>query len=481
MNERLLPDRRQILAGLGAAGLSGAAGAIPRSAGGRGPAGLPDARQLQEWTAFMANLGPRYAGNSHHRAYVDFLLGQFEGLGLKPKRDRVAFQGWNARRWSIEVEEGADRTEIEAAAYYPYSGETPEQGILAELVWLDGADPAGRSVSGKICVFRHRAGSPAQGADFSSSVLARSTGTVFDGRFGSSLVGGAASTPELTKLRESGAAGVIVIMDGFADLCLNGVYAPFFRPHQGIPALLISARAGEALKRHRAARLTLVAERTTTYADHLSADILGRSPQTIALLSHSDGPNAFQENGSVGILALAHQLASIPPSQRPRTVTVACVEGHLAPHEGRDVDGWLEANPELRSRIIAAMAIEHLGATEWTAQGREAHRTGGADQGILSVSDPRALQAVALEAFKRADLRNALCIEPLPGPRGTVLPGLANFTHAARIPTVGYITIPPYLLSAIPDHHLGKFSAQRMRDEIGLLSDILTSMTHISL
>jgi hypothetical protein len=88
-----------MMLGLDAAGLAAcAAGAAPRSAHSAAPIGLPGARQLQAWTGFMANLGPRYARNSHHRLYVDFLAHEFAALGLKPKRDRQSFEGWEAVR-----------------------------------------------------------------------------------------------------------------------------------------------------------------------------------------------------------------------------------------------------------------------------------------------------------------------------------------------------------------------------------------------
>jgi hypothetical protein len=429
----------------------------------------------------MANLGPRYAGNNPHRAYVDFLAREFEGLGLKPKRDRVSFELWEPRRWALRVDDGKGEVDIDVASFFDLSGETPEQGVTGELVWLDGPKPAGSDVNGKICVLQQKLSVPPSQVElFAPSILALGKQTQSEISMGTTPISLGGSAPDLSALRDAGAVGVIIIQEG-PELWLNGLWTSYRSPNGGLPALLISPRAGETLKPYHTARLTLFGERSATSADHLSAQITGVSPETIVLLSHTDGPNAIQENGALGVLALAHHLARLPTDQRPRTITLACVEGHLASHEGRDTRGWLKLNQDVQSRTVAFMPMEHMGATEWFAQGKESHATGRPEQSLLSASNHPNVQAAALEAFKRTPMQNTVCIKPLlGGQRGEVMPGLAGGVNGLGIPTVGYITVPPYLLSAVPGNHLDKFDANRLHAEISLLADVFHTMNQMS-
>ena len=88
------------------------------------------------------------------------------------------------------------------------------------------------------------------------------------------------------------------------------------------------------------------------------------SDEVVVLASHTDGPNAFERKREalVFVLALACHLAALPPSQRPRTVVLACVTGHMSSVSNRDLGGWFAANPDITKRIDGLIAIEHLGA-----------------------------------------------------------------------------------------------------------------------
>lgn len=482
----LSADRRDIVLGAVGASIFSSGGAEAQRISSNSPA-LPSARRLRNWTRAMTRFGQRYAGSAAHRAYVDFLVAELSQLGLSVKRDTETFGNWEAQRWALCL--SGDCRDLPVAAFYAFSGATPPEGIEGDLIWLEGPDAGGLDVSGKIVAFRHGVdpGIVARNRAFPNAVEApggyeqallaairpSGAGVSMDRQFIVHLI----LSPSLSALRAAGAKGVILVEDDVPALCLDGCYAPFVQPYQDLPALYVDADVGRALEnaRGRRVRLTLQARRANAETDHISAVIPGASDEIIVLASHTDGPNAFEENGSIGVLALAHHLASMPRAQRARTVVLAGVTGHMSPLPGKDLGGWFAANPDIAARTVAVLAIEHLGATEWIAEGAQAHPTGRPEQGLCFISNYPKLQAAVVRTFEAANLANVACCGPGPG-----LPGIAATPNRMGIPTIGYLTAPHYLISWDKHHHLDKFDHHRMRDELSVFVELLRVLDSMS-
>ena len=247
------------------ASLSGAARSQTLSPGAEGPA-LPSHEKLQELTQRMVCFGQRYVGTAAHRDYVDFLAREFESLGLTVKRDRQDFENWDATSWSLSIGSGPTEQQLPVAAYYTYSGETPASGVEGELVWLDGADPNGKDLTGKIVAF-HRKIEPnvlGQILGLVGSDKPNSTPLVQDAVIRSirpsrkdvsmdrnNFVLHLISEPTITALKAAGALGAIIVEDEVPSLSLDGTYAPFHLPYQNIPALFVNAASGRTLEAHR--------------------------------------------------------------------------------------------------------------------------------------------------------------------------------------------------------------------------------------
>lgn len=129
--------------------------------------------------------------------------------------------------------------------------------------------------------------------------------------------------------------------------------------------------------RHAKARLVLHAEiEENADSDTLYAILPGtNSSENILINTHTDGPNAREENGGVGLLAMAEYFSKLPLEQRQRDLVFVFVTGHFQiPQfgiQGQATTRWLQDHPELwdgeggHQKAVAGLTLEHLGCREW--------------------------------------------------------------------------------------------------------------------
>jgi hypothetical protein len=133
------------------------------------------------------------------------------------------------------------------------------------------------------------------------------------------------------------------------------------------------------LKAGGAATLVLEAALDEADTDTLHAILPGRNPhETIIVNTHTDGPNACEENGAAGLLALAKAHGS--RTDRQRSIVFVFATGHfqipqLVEGHGQATLAWLRRHPELwdgkpgHARAVAGLTLEHLGCLEWKDRG----------------------------------------------------------------------------------------------------------------
>ena len=130
----------------------------------------------------------------------------------------------------------------------------------------------------------------------------------------------------------------------------------------------------------RRATLVLTADITTGAATETVWGWLegsGNTGQNIIINTHTDGPNATEENGGLGLLALARHLAALP--SRNRDTYFALVTGHFQlpqfsrtilnlahPEVGQAPSAHGCSNPHIYQAAVLGVTAEHLGATMWT-------------------------------------------------------------------------------------------------------------------
>lgn len=460
----------------------------------------------------MVDYGPRHTGNAAHKAYVDHLAQTFAALGLHVMRDTQVFDRWEATAWSLKVERAGRLVPVTVAGYHPYSGSTPPQGITARLVYpgLIKTPPLPRL--GDFTSFeayvqaltqQMRAGAAASAASQPGGVkgaivlvnipslplfagiadLVKSDEYDPDRTldFGTSyrrtwINGFLAALGDLHQAL--GAVGIVYILDAHPDAAA-GQYVPFFSKLKQFPGLLVDRVVGAQLRLQAAAgvkaQLTLTAtlERNAT-TDSLVAVLPGLSAENVVINTHTDGQNAFEENGAAACVALARHYAAKPITQRPRTLVFSLLTGHMVAGLPQG-EGFLHAHPDLAARAVASLTIEHFGTTEWLDSPLWGYRATGNPE-IAGIFHTGGLRQPALAAVKAVDLRRTLLLKPLFG----FIFGVGEPFVAAGIPSLAFITGPEYLVATAPDGHLAKFDQRRMRREMLWCVDVLARMERMT-
>ncbi len=515
--------RRQFLAGAGAVG----AGAVAASAAGpgapsalaatgsaapwRGAAarGLPGLREVWRWEEQLVRFGTRYTGSRGHVAYVDWLAEQLSAVpGFSLRTDRLTFSRWLARDFALRVSVPATvgrSGPVPLTYYYPYSGQTPRSGVTGHLVDLGTYLPA----SGYTPAFW----APAKGA----IALVRTAPSVFSLDLGQTAIGGyepgkisaqaaadytayvaALTHPAwqgifepvpLLDARNAGVLGVVCVWTGMPDDEVINQYNPFLTPYPaasglpaagdpGCPAVWVGDSTGTELSAIAAsgqasATLVLTADITAGAATETVWGWLkgsGNTGENIIINTHTDGPNATEENGGLGLVALARHLAGLP--SRHNDMYFALVTGHFQLPQftqtipnpknaefGNDaISVWMLDHPDIYQAATLGVTVEHLGATMWandpvTGQYRP---TGSAEWGTTYTMQrdigrlANAEQAAYLAAVA------AVNASGWPDhPVATVRPGAIPFylgegapLYAAGLGTVSLCPMPTYLLQA---------------------------------
>jgi len=268
-----------------------------------------------------------------------------------------------------------------------------------------------------------------------------------------------------------GAVGVVYILDCSPENA-KGQYVPFFSKLKQFPGVLVDRVVGNQLRLQAIFRpnacltLTATVEHNAT-SDSLVAILPGTGSENVIINTHTDGQNAFEENGAAACIALARYYAAKPLYQRPRSLVFSCVTGHMV--EGMpQAQGFVDAHPDLVSRSVASLTIEHFGATEWQDSPTYGYRATGNPE-VAGIFYTGGLLEAAIAAVKETDLRRTLLLKPLFG----FFFGVGHPLAQAGIPTLAYIAGPEYLVAIAPDGHLSKFDKKRMRRELQWCVNVL--------
>jgi hypothetical protein len=245
----------------------------------------------------------------------------------------------------------------------------------------------------------------------------------------------------LDALAVAGAVGGVAVLD-CPEAAAQGLNAPFFG-HTGpnVPTVYVSRDTGRALEsdldagKAIQAKLVLEASVSTKSSANVVAVIPGMSNKEIIIGTHTDGPNSMEDNGTVGILALASALGHLPIEERPRTVRFVLSGGHFAGSRGIK-DYVLEHAMDLATSTLAVIEIEHLGAREWaeTSPGTMA-ATGRPEVQIVSSWSKKPLMDASVAFCKKFDR----CVVGGPSVFG-------EGAYFLFVPLIQFITNPAYLL-----------------------------------
>jgi hypothetical protein len=523
---------------------------MPASARGEGPAPrplgisrsitkIPSAETIWGWQNQLVGFGTRYTGSTGHTSYVDWLSEHFAAIpGFTLKRDRLTFNRWLARDYSLSITAPTlDHPYlVPVTYYYPYSGKTSGDGVTGKLVDLGTYPPTASSLSA--AGYTPEFWAPARGAialvRAAPSTFSLNTGQVVTGGYepGKSSIRAAAeykayvaaltnpagqgvfNAIPLLDAKNAGVLGVVCTWTGMPDDEVVNQYNPFSTPYpstsglatpddDGCPALWVGDSTGSELAKAGAtgqatATLVLTAEvivgaATETIWGWLKGS--GSTDEKMIVNTHTDGPNATEENGGLGLLALAKYLAGLP--SRNRDLYFALVTGHFQlpqftrtipnarPTVGNDATSvWMLDHPDIYQQAVMGITVEHLGCTMWMndpVTGTYA-ATGGYEWGTTYTAQRRtAVNAVNAEQNAYLSALASVNQSGWPNfPTATVVPGSIPLylgegasLYAAGLGTVSLISLPTYVLRAGDAQHPEQLDLDKL-DKNLMYGQILT-------
>ncbi len=212
----------------------------------------------------------------------------------------------------------------------------------------------------------------------------------------------------------------------------------------------------------------------------LIATLPGQSPERIVLDTNTDGVGWVQENGNVGLLALAEHFARLPLRCRPRTLEFVFATAHLhRSSEGSELRARaLDAEYDSGS-VAFAFVMEHLGTREFLPREGSLRPTGAAELSGWFAGSPALAQAASAALAGRAVDRTFV----LPGsdvpvpdraPPQCSFGGIGTHFHSHLVPTTAMISGPwtlwaPSFGAAAVDH-------ERMRRQVLAAGDALLAL-----
>jgi hypothetical protein len=283
---------------------------------------------------------------------------------------------------------------------------------------------------------------------------------------------------DLTQFQKAGAIGVILAWTDVSDANAADQYTPFSRPLQGIPGLYVGRETGVKLKSLAGggSKATVVLEadiHADTPTDTLIATLPGtNSDEVILVNTHTDGPNATEENGGLGILALAKYFAKLPKSERKRTLVFPLTTGHFAGPWAPSMRGIIQKYPDLIKKTVAALTIEHLGCKEWADDASLHYQPTGENEWAVAITEHASTGHILVDALKGSGDQKTAVVNPVHG--GWL--GEGGSLARAGVPTIGYIPQPNYLLAGPADGCIEKLSAERMHAEIEVFAKVIHKM-----
>ncbi|WP_424185444.1 serine hydrolase [Actinokineospora sp. G85] len=375
-------------------------------------------------------LGPRLTGTPAHDRLVDRVTAQLRALGLAVDEDRHAFTRWDLTAEPSLVVGGVP---AEVASVFPYSGTGSASG---PLVRLRGPLPRwSRARDGIAVVEVNNRELPARhfidtwDADQAWPPVAHP------------LIPATIAGLGLGRARRAGVRAVVFAWRGLDDAGARDQYVPFTLPYQDIPAVFVSgASAAAVLAAEANATLTVPAALTPNATMRTVWTVIEgaeRPDETVLVVTHTDGTNTVEENGHIGLLALAGDLVRTQPR---RTVVLAFIAGHLripaVTSSGQAGTRWLDDHPDLWSGAVAGLAVEHLGA-----RSRE----------LLYATTP-GLRHLAENAFPGTALSR---------PNPLIHFGEGEPLLHKRIPAVSLVSTPTDLLSTQPGDHVERAAGRQ--------------------
>ncbi|MDD3946878.1 MAG: hypothetical protein PHI19_03470 [Clostridia bacterium] len=446
-----------------------------------------DVTKMQSLVEEMVSLGPRLTGNKAHAEFIGIIKRELKEMGVPCFQDKLTLKKrWEPKRWKLVIDDGDEKFEIKDVSYYPYSGVTDAEGVSGKLF------DAGKNIGNYM-------GSANKIAVIAMSVFEADAGLVFKKRsvypqdycppkkMASPVVSSFVFAPMLKRAKRMGAKGVICIMHGCSPDNAAHQYLPFITFYQDCPALWVNdidgARILEAEKKGGSAELVLeadIVEKSPTQS--LYVVLQGKNDnETILINTHTDGTNAFEENGAIGLLSLIEHFSRIPEEKRERTLIFSFITGHFQlPQFGSPLNQatnrFLKKHREFwdgkgcHRKAVAGVSIEHLGCTEWrdSKDRKEYMKVSDIDPELVFVANSK-LNKLYLDCLKERKNVKTMTLKP----KNFVYFGEGQPLYLVGIPTISLCPGPDYLCTNSPTGYLEKMNYELMTEQVETFKKVI--------
>ncbi|MHA7611118.1 hypothetical protein ACX2QB_01930 [Weissella viridescens] len=321
-------------------------------------------KQLNQWQSHLNDYGPRLTANSTHKESINWLKEEIQKLDYAITSDVHYLNFWEATAYSVR----SVNQEIPLSSYFPYSGLTSDTGITAPLIFAD--TNVSQDVRGKIPVFIMDI-SKVGTATFNSEEIMHPMNI------------SAIAINALAAAKTKGAVGAIFVWENLSPELSGKEILPFQNEFMDIPAVWTNAAQIDTLREMADSKtpvtLTLVGNYVeNTETESFFVKIPGTNPdnhESLLLTTHTDGPNAIEENGPIALLTILKYLKD-SRTTFPQTLIVAFVSGHfqqrqMGPDNAKATGRWLDKFPELcdgqgpHLKAKFALTLEHLGCLHY--------------------------------------------------------------------------------------------------------------------
>ncbi|MET0275146.1 MAG: hypothetical protein ABW360_19330 [Phenylobacterium sp.] len=492
-------ERRELLYALGAGAVASLTGtnafaASARNFGTVNPKWLVSEAEATEWHRLKDSKGPTLAGNESWQSMMVFVEAKLKAYGcVDVHRSAWTFKRMVSSVWPDDSKWGlaVDGRKVPVANFGANCGTTGPAGVTAELVlWDPDAKP---DVAGKIVVFRP-VPRPQVRQDFTEADYEYLTPfqswpvegkPVPQAQSGTNAIAGVvwdemtASASFVGLMRDAKPAGVVFAMN-LNKAATEGLYTFPVPTDYGFPSVYLDNRQGDLLiadaKAKKGATIRVEGERVDSEVYQLIAYLPGKDygtdrDQQVQLRTHTDGPSISQDDGALGLLGVVKYMSNIPKAQRPRSLMIELDCRHFMPGAERTwaAQDYFTKFPKARDKIVAAIAMEHLGQIEYVFDGDEIRPSGRSLPTWLYATGNQAVIDAAYKAVKDNHVASAVIRSPgRPGAHGQSQGPWYGMGSGAR-----YIGIPGYGvqgdLGAYWAHsaRLNRFDARSYRRQVG--------------
>lgn len=442
--------------------------------------------ELTEWLTLLQE--PHLPGDLGHTKLIDTIERMAKEIkpvdgSIAVKRQDHPFTRWHSD--GVSIDDWRSSHPCEGPIWeLPYAGLTGPDGVTGKLIFagttrcIFPSSLKSKKYAGKIVVLKIKP-FPMKPVLRALTRNAISSGSYLGPGSYRRALSLELQVPSLKDAKKAGVLGLIVIADADPEI-VNHQYLPFTRGIQDLPAVYVDRMLGAKLiemAKHQGS-VTLRTEGSltpNTSAPQLVVTLPATrncriGDQAIVVDTHTDGPNMFEENGVIALWALLKSFAK--DACRPRDLVFVFAAAHFSKERG-STDSVLKDDPEMKDTTRAALAIEHLGALRSNADGADVGATEPAV--VMITAHDKSLARIANEVMV-AHAHAEPSLTPIHFLWSGVFEfGEGKFLADEKIPTIGYLTQPSYVLSRECGHETW-FSRPLIRKQIDMFRDLISKM-----